>query len=211
MNIRTIIVFFVISFSFLFSSFIFIEKSDKMVAFAEKSTSKQNIKITKTKTTSGFDALDISFDIHSDLESFIKVLVDVDSYHEWVYGCSFAKELKATNPENTAYHTLLDFPFPFADRAVYVETKKYYLADSIFVAESNSNPKLFEKTKNVIVKDYFSQWKVIVLNDNLLHIDYRAEVNPSGNVPAWLYNLAVAKGPNETMQHLIERVEAKVF
>ena len=139
------------------------------------------------------------------------MLVDVDNYHKWVYGCNFAKELNATNPENTAYHTLLDFPFPFADRAVYVETKKYYLADNVFVSESTSNPKLFEKTKNVIIKDYFSQWKVTIVNDNLLHIDYRAEVNPSGNIPAWLYNLAVTKGPNATMQSLIERVEAKFF
>ena len=63
----------------------------------------------------------------------------------------------------------------------------------------------------MIIKDYFSQWKVTIVNDNLLHIDYRAEVNPSGNIPAWLYNLAVTKGPNTTMQSLIERVETKFF
>ena len=169
----------------------------------------QKIEVTKSKTKSGFDALDISFDVHSDLQTFIDVLIDVDNYNKWVYGCSFAKELKATNSENTAYHTLLDFPFPFADRAVYVETKKYYLADNIFVAESSSNPKLFEETKNVIIKDYFSQWKVTVLNENLLHIDYRAEVNPNDNIPAWLYNLAATKGPTETMRKLTQKVEAK--
>ena len=211
MNLRKIVVLFIISFSFLFSSFIFVEKSDTKTVLLSKSLTEKKIKILKTKTASGFDALDISFDVNSDLQTFIDVLVDVDNYHKWVYGCNFAKELKATNPENTAYHTLLDFPFPFADRAVYVETKKYYLADNVFVSESTSNPKLFEKTKNVIIKDYFSQWKVTIVNDNLLHIDYRAEVNPSGNIPAWLYNLAVTKGPNATMQSLIERVETKFF
>ena len=43
-------------------------------------------------------------------------------------------------------------------------------------------------------------------NDNL-QIEYKVLSNPGGDIPTWLVNLAITKGPTETMKQLIKMVE----
>ena len=42
-------------------------------------------------------------------------------------------------------------------------------------------------------------------------MEYYMKVNPGGLLPAWLVNLAVTKGPMDTMESLFELVESGYY
>lgn len=169
---------------------------------------KNALQIKIIKTEAGFDALDISFDINSDLETFIEVINDVGSYQDWVYRCLSSQEMAASTPGSIGYTNTFDFPFPFMDRKLSVECKQH-IHDGIFYSWSKpaKNQSVVEDFVNI---DHFeSMWKVSPKDSGGLLIEYYVSSTPGGAIPAFLYNLAVKEGPRKTILNLIQVVESR--
>ena len=46
------------------------------------------------------------------------------------------------------------------------------------------------------------------MGNSMLKADYFIQVDPGGQIPAWVVNLVSTQGPYETFKNLIERVES---
>lgn len=143
----------------------------------------------------------VSFTVESTMKRVISLLGDVPNYKNWVYKCSYAEKVKTINEDEFYYYTISDFPFPFEDRDLVIHTKHWLDAETgAYYSHANAVVDVIDKKEGLVrIPAFSSSWTVKPLENQLLQIDYLVSSSAGGLIPAWLVNLAVAKGPLETM------------
>lgn len=139
--------------------------------------------------------------------TFVKLfsfLSNVSRNVEWVYNSKKSYLLKQNNPLDFWYYSEIGFPWPLSNRDIVVHFQMHSgkLPD-FFTVEAKGDPKFIpEKQGLVRIPYYYANWKVTMPTAQTVHIDYILEADPGGNVPAWLSNTFVDKGPYETFKKL---------
>lgn len=166
---------------------------------------KNEIKIFVKKKAKDFDALRVEAKIYTNLSKFTNYLNVAKYYPDWLYSCREAGEIRKDN-DTLEYYTITDMPFPFYDRILTVRSTqqidhKRYESNSVGIPPLEENPKL------VPVPFFKSQWIVEEVLPSVLFIKYSVQMDPGGNIPIWLSDLAIDIGPYNTMFALKEIVE----
>ncbi|MEP7268961.1 MAG: START domain-containing protein [Saprospiraceae bacterium] len=173
----------------------------------DKGQEKNLVRIETLKSNNGYNALDISFQVKSDLESFTKILCDVEHYSDWVYKCMKSEIIAQTTENNTSYKSYIDFPFPLNDRIYAVNSIQYMDKNNNFISESKSIMDKIDPEGFVPINYFVSKWVVTPSDDGWLKIKYYVSAEPGGAIPAFLYNIALKKGPSKTIENFIDRIE----
>ena len=140
------------------------------------------------------------------LESIIEALNDVEHYPDWIYKCTKSYQFAIINKDEYHYYVYTDIPFPFTDRDLVVNTNQWVDENNYWHSESKAKPKMIKKNKGVIrIKKHRTKWKIRNNSPNSVHFEYNLCTDPSGLLPAWILNLAVTKGPINTIRSLEER------
>jgi ribosome-associated toxin RatA of RatAB toxin-antitoxin module len=165
-----------------------------------------HIKVYKKPTETGYNAIKIQATISTPIKKFISLVNDVERYPDWVFKCSEAVRLE--DPSNTTlkYWMVSDFPFPFKDRELTVESSHHIDQDGVFHSTSKAIPNLIDSS-NIAITQFDAHWTVTPSKKNQINIEYEIMAEPGGAIPAWLYNLAVDQGPFKTMQNLKDILE----
>jgi hypothetical protein len=143
----------------------------------------------------------VTFTVRSTMEKAIEVLADVPAYENWVYKCSHSESIKTINENEFYYYTVSDFPFPFEDRDLVIKSE-HWMDDSNGSYHSHSvavKDIVDEKEGIVRIPTFSSTWSIKPIENQQLQIEYQVNSSAGGIIPTWLVNLAVAKGPLETM------------
>jgi hypothetical protein len=134
------------------------------------------------------------------------LLTNVSRNSEWVYNSKTNYILKQNNPLDFIYYSETRFPWPLSNRDVVIHVR--IRTDSMphfFISEGRGEPNFIpEKPGKVRLPHYSATWKVTMPAAQLLHIEYILEADPGGNIPSWLANVFVDKGPYETFKKLGE-------
>ncbi|MDH3652311.1 MAG: START domain-containing protein [Saprospiraceae bacterium] len=154
-----------------------------------------------------YKAVRIEAVINVPLNEFVDFINDVAKYPLWVYKCSQSLTLETPAGASVKYWMVSDFPFPFKDRELTVVSEQAFDADGIYHSRSVAKPAFDGRDQNVVITKFESKWIVMPLGRERIKIDYEMMTEPGGNIPAWLYNLAVHKGPFYTMNHLKQILE----
>ncbi|MEQ9378819.1 MAG: START domain-containing protein [Imperialibacter sp.] len=149
--------------------------------------------------------------IESTMQRVTDLLSDVPNYKAWVYKCNDAKRIKTTSANDFHYYVETALPYPFSNRDLSIHSTQWWNKEtgvyhSHSVAAANAVP---EKKGIVRVTEFESKWEIRPRNDGRVDIVYTALANPGGEIPVWLVNLVITKGPLETMQKFAEL--ARVF
>jgi hypothetical protein len=165
-----------------------------------------------TKVGKNSDLKEIRFTctVKANLEQVVKLLSDVPLYTEWVYKCVRSIRLNTLRPNETNYYIVLNFPFPLQDRDLAVQSNHWF--DSLGAYHAYSVAKddfLYKNDEYVHISEFRSTWDIIPKPNGEVFIDYKGLSNPGGNLPIWLVNLAITKGPFETMKQFIDLVDRK--
>lgn len=168
------------------------------------------IKLFIKDTPSGFARLRIELTVLGTVGQLKDILNDVEAYATWVYRCTSATRLSPQEGQPLKYRVVTDFPFPFRNRGVTI-TSRQWTEDGTFYSKSSAAPVPSRSTGNVTITHFESSWIVKEGVDGLLNITYEISIEPGGEIPAWLYNLAVDQGPLQTMKNLKQRIEATDF
>ncbi|MFT4834558.1 MAG: hypothetical protein ACJAVY_001180 [Marinoscillum sp.] len=147
--------------------------------------------------------------VKTTMDHMADFLSDVSLYSDWVYKCDSSSLLEKVNESKFSYYITLDFPFPFANRDLAVDT--HHSIDSFTgIYQSHSIAIKVPENENdsfVHINEFESSWTITPLPSGDLHIDYQSRSNPGGDIPVWLVNLAITKGPYETMKRFVHMVE----
>lgn len=164
---------------------------------------------TRTGENSNVKEIRIICTVKTSMEQMTNFLSRVPLYADWVYKCNSSLLLKQKSQSEFSYYITLDFPFPFDDRDLFIDSK-HSIDPTTGVYHSSS---VLGKTKGlpndefVHISEFESRWEITPQKQGELLVDYTAISNPGGDIPVWLVNLVITKGPKETMKNFIRMVE----
>jgi len=173
-------------------------------------TSKGDLKVfTRISDDSNFKEIRIQTTVQTSKEKVMEVLNDVSNYTSWVYKCLDAKSVKKVSSNEFYYYAKSDFPFPVSDRDIVIHSRQWTDKNGNIMTHSTASPIMIKEERGVVrIKSFDSYWKIMPQNDGSIKIDYTAMTHPGGSLPAWIVNLAVTKGPMETMKRFTNLVES---
>lgn len=149
---------------------------------------------------SNFKELKSIFEIKTSLSSVVALLKDFDSYPQWVYRCGESKLLKKISYKESIHYQTVVAPWPVDNRDFIVRV--FLNQDTVsgkIVQTGQCLPNYLPPMKDhVRIQLFNAKWTITPLQNGFLKIEYQLMVDPGGNVPAWLVNLAVVDGPFDT-------------
>lgn len=170
---------------------------------------KNGIEIFTTQSdTSAFMAFKARMTIQGSVGAFVAVLQDLEHMPDWGYNIEYAWLLEKSGDTLVIYYSEASVPFPFANR------DGIYLNRFIWNNQSRQlkvdiellHNYLEVKEKLVRVKGN-GEWLVKVLGDDSLEMIFRMQVDPGGEIPAWLVNMFIDETPYETMVNIREMMK----
>jgi hypothetical protein len=158
---------------------------------------------TASIETLKFKSIRVQTVLEGTIPKLMQILGDVSKHPEWVYKAKSATFVKQLSPYEFIYYTETILPWPASNRDAIIhltmvpDTALHSLNITAF-----SEPDLLEKKEGLVRIPYTNaKWHVTELN-NQITIDYVFEVDPGGDLPAWLVNMLADKGPFESFYKL---------
>lgn len=144
------------------------------------------------------------------LSQLVSIIKDTDHHEDWVYMNAESDIVEVKDCCHWKYYGRTDVPWPATDRDFIVQTTLYQNPQdySISIIGNAVSGFMDKKDDCVRIKDSRSQWTLNPLGNNMVHVSFELKVDIGGNIPNWLINLAVAKGPFKTMKGFKEIVES---
>lgn len=180
----------------------------------ELKTEKEGIKVyTKTFPDSKFKAIRVDLDLQATLSQLVAVLMDVNTGAEWVYATKTSVLLKQVSPNELVYYSEVKLPWPVANRDFIAQLRATQDAKTKVVTIDGPVVPDFVPVKEGIVRVTRSvgKWVITPLGPHHVKITYTLRLDPGGDLPAWLFNLFVTKGPTESFKNLKAQLKKPAY
>ncbi len=168
---------------------------------------KDGIKVyTRDSDKSAFDEFRATIQLNQSIHSFVAVMRDVESLHEWAYNVKNARPLMLLGDSLQYYYSEVSIPFPFTDRdGIYRNRYTWKSDSSLLVIDIDILPDYIDE-KEGLVRIPFGKgfWRVKVLGDRFIDITFQMVVDPGGGVPSWMANMFIDDTPTYTLTKLRE-------
>lgn len=153
---------------------------------------------------SSINELKLSTVVQTSMTTLLEFLSDVDHFPIWVYRCSEAREVESMSNAEGVYYSRMDFPWPLKDRDFYARSKvDFQKGGKVVVIKVEGEPDYQPKLSHVVRIPYLKvNWTLTEVAPNQIHIEYYLHTDPGGSLPKWLINMALDKGPSETMYNI---------
>jgi hypothetical protein len=175
---------------------------------------KEGIEVyTMLPANSSFKAIKTALTVDASLSKLAYVLMDVEKTGDWVYQSKNCKTLKQYSPSDVIYYSEVIVPWPFNNRdfAIRITLTQDKATKIITVIAENKPDFLPQKPGLVRIQSSNGKWVITPLANGKTRIEYLLQVDPGGNIPAWLVNLFATKGPYESFKGLREQVKKKEY
>jgi hypothetical protein len=148
-------------------------------------------------------------DLHTNMAKINEYLGNAKKLDWWNKSVSEVKVLAFDPGKMIRYYIRYDVPWPFSDRDLVVETKiTNDAATGKEVLFALPLPDLVPpKPDAVRIRKYWQRWTVQPMPNGIVHVILEGYVDPGGNVPAWLYNMAITDTPLKVIREIKSRVE----
>ncbi|MBS1663846.1 MAG: lipid-binding protein [Bacteroidetes bacterium] len=168
-------------------------------------TDKEGISIyTRTPSDSKFKAIRVVCDLDATLSQMVAVILDVNTGAEWVYSTKSSVLVKQVSPSEVVYYSEVSIPWPASNRDFIARLKAVQDTHTRVVTIYGPTEPGFLPVKKDIVRVQKSEgkWVIYPLGKDRIRVDYTLKADPGGDLPAWLVNMFVTKGPYESFKKL---------
>ena len=143
------------------------------------------------------------------LSELVALFKDAKNHSNWVFLNESAEIVEIADNFNWKYYSYTDTPWPVSNRDYYtsivlLQNKIDYSVTISSIAIPDFGPKQEDCVRISYIK---SVWTLNPIGNGFVHISFELEIDPGGNIPAWLVNMAVTKGPYNTMVGLIKELK----
>jgi ribosome-associated toxin RatA of RatAB toxin-antitoxin module len=155
---------------------------------------------TRQAENSRFKELKSDFQIKTSLSSIVALLNDFESYPEWVYRCEKSYTAKKIASHEFIHYQSVKAPWPVDNRDIIIYKKLTQdPVTKVITQHALAMPDYLPRVlKHVRVLLFKAQWTITPLKNGVVNVEYQLLVDPGGNIPAWIVNLAVVDGPYDT-------------
>ncbi len=149
---------------------------------------------------SNFNAVKAEFEINATLVQYATMALRVDRYPLWNFEARNSKLVEKFKSTELIYYSEVDAPWPVQDRDIILHMKvDQHPISKILTIQLKSLPDyLPENPEFIRIKEYWSELRVIPLSLTKSRIEYYLELNPGGEIPAWIVNFICARIPINT-------------
>lgn len=173
---------------------------------------KSNIKIYSCPTQeSSFNTIRAEFEVNSTIEKYISIVLDIESYKEWRYHESNHRLILSISNKELIYYNQVDAPFPVSDRDMvsHLSISKDSLKN-VFTITTESKPDYLPPVNNLVrIPRSKSVMTLTPIGPSKLKASCVIDVDPGGQIPAWVINTFGTQAPYETFKNLIGKLEGK--
>lgn len=168
---------------------------------------------TKTFPDSKFKAIRVDLDVRATLSQIVALLMDVNEGTQWVYATKTSVLLKQISPNELIYYSEVRLPWPMANRDFVAQLKATQDKKTKVVTIDGPVVPDYVPLKDGIVRVARSmgQWIITPAGPHHVHVKYTLRTDPGGDLPAWLFNLFVTKGPTESFKNLQTELKKPVY
>jgi hypothetical protein len=159
---------------------------------------------TSTVTNSKFKAIKVECELNATASQLVKVLLDVKNCPEWLYHTKVCTLVKQVSPAELYYYSEISIPWPVQNRdfVAHLTVSQNPETKVITIDGPAVNGMVPVKDGIVRVRSSKGLWVITPAKKNLLKVVYTLQLDPGGNLPAWLVNLFAAEGPMKSFQGL---------
>lgn len=158
---------------------------------------------------SKFKRIRADFTIRTTREKLFDKLLNADRYVDWQYNTLYSKVLERVTPKEIIYYNEVDAPWPVANRDLVIRLKiEENPSESFFRILTLSEPGSVAVKDGIIrVPSSKGEWKVTDSGNGRLQVRFEMQIDPGGDVPAWLVNLTSSMAPYQTFLNLKKMLE----
>ena len=196
---------------FLFSGFVITENVNAITLADgnewELRKDKNDIKVyTRSNANSGIIEYKAITTTHAKISKLIEIINDVENFPVWMPNCESASVIENINDSLRIDYLITDVPWPMDDRDVALEVRTITNTDKHYEVLIKAVPKAIPEEENIKrIKIAKGKWELKRNDDNTIEITYQFYGDPEGNIPSWIINLFIVKGPYETLLNLKEQ------
>ncbi|ARM30987.1 START domain-containing protein [Prosthecochloris sp. HL-130-GSB] len=141
----------------------------------------------------------------SPAHSVLALLHDLDAGPEWVWKTREMKILKELEgDEGRIVYQLVSAPWPLSDREIITQSTGFMNPDTseIYIRIQSVPDFLPENQNYVRVRQLEGAWNIMPLSDKSCRVVFRLHIEPGGEIPSWLANIAVIDTPYHTLDNM---------
>lgn len=157
---------------------------------------------TCENSDSKFRMVKVLFDADTTAEYMASVLFDIAGYNHWQYKTINAAVLKQISDSELIYYAEFVSPWPFDNRDVVVRMKAERDSANIKITYKGIPDFIPEKRGITRVASSASTLHIVTVDTRKIKVEFRSNVDPGGNLPAFLMNQFAVDGPFESFSEL---------
>jgi hypothetical protein len=180
----------------------------------ELKNEKSGIKVyTSAVTDSKFKAIKVDCELKASLSQIFNLLLDIKNGPEWLYHTKSCTLIKQVSPDELYYYSEINIPWPVQNRDFVAHLKVRQNPDTKVVTVDGPAVPGFVPLKNGIVRVRSSKglWVITPLTNGRIRVVYTLQLDPGGNLPAWLVNLFAAEGPLKSFEGLLLQLKKPAY
>jgi hypothetical protein len=158
---------------------------------------------------SKFKTVRAEFELNASIDEYLAIVTDVGNYKEWHYRVVNPRLLNKISDTELIYYTQVSAPWPVSNRDLILRQKlERNTSTKALTVTLESMADYLPTTKNVVrVPASYSKMTLTPIGNSKLKVEYFIEVDPGGQMPAWVVNLVSTQAPYETFKNLMDRLE----
>jgi hypothetical protein len=158
---------------------------------------------SKSSEGSAFKSFKAHMLIKGSVNTFVAILQDIDNMKDWGYSIKSTQLLERKGDTLQIYYAEASAPFPFENRdGVYLNKFRWDTKSKQLNVDIELLPDYIKKKNKLVRVKGKGFWIVKVLKNDMLDITFSMQVDPGGNIPAWMVNIMVDTTPYTTMTEL---------
>jgi len=153
-------------------------------------------------------------EIDAPQHAVLSLLYDIDAATEWVWKTREMRLLQElSEDEGRVVYQLVSAPWPVSDREIITRSMGYMDPETseVFIKLECMADYLPRNDKYVRVPELEGAWNIVPLSENQCRVVFRLHIEPGGEIPSWLANIAVIDTPYHTMINLREMVKREKY
>jgi hypothetical protein len=152
---------------------------------------------------SDFKSIKAQMLVKGSVHSFVAILQDIENMPDWGYKMNYTELLERAGDTIQIYYAEVTSPFPFDNRdGIYLNIFRWDSTSKNLHVENRMLPDYLGRKDNIVRLEGGGYWNAKVLDNDMLDISFCLQVNPGGNIPAWLVNIMIDTMPFSTMYEL---------
>jgi hypothetical protein len=142
--------------------------------------------------------------VKSSLAALVYLVKDSENHYQWIYANKQAQMLKSMNNFEWIYYNESQAPWPVSNRDIITHAKlSQDTATLQVVIDSKGIPKYIpEKEGLVRIPKLITSWEFTPRKNGMVEVRFELEIDLGGNIPPWLVNMSIDRGPLHTLQYM---------